>query len=490
MIHGYHGLKPSEPVKDFVLKYHTHFSGGVFWINCMTSDLLVGGLEQLKMVNGQQCYHVLHTCMCMYMYMYAMYKLMHVHVYVYTSRSTHIHLYMDIHVHCTLYFTAPFSLSLSFLPLLLPPSLPLSLSFFLPLPLPLPPSPSLMHQVIPLPMEHSTDPILVVLDGMSSLPKEEEDLFHLLRSPSTHLIITSNSTEVPESLAKEVELIRGCSVLSLQPLSTVHTTQRVVHSILSLTHFTPLNREQKLLERVAELTSGCPCLISMTTALLQRCIDDAERDRDRSGKDFLDQFASKIPLVKEIATASVQQPSSRINRYTSQLISGFELPTADHFILRVLSIFGSVPIPLSIIDILHSLVVKAVQGSESPGVGAPNPVSNLLSASILRTYPSTMLSPRVVDSLSLQQDQLYHVPQLVVDAVLEQMRETDIAFIVATGYKTLLDYERRTPDLARWELHTAATLTAIIADKCSAEGWNLTVYKEAYRLLLQYQSRL
>ena len=32
VIHGFHGLKPSEPVIDFVKKHHTHFTGGVFFV--------------------------------------------------------------------------------------------------------------------------------------------------------------------------------------------------------------------------------------------------------------------------------------------------------------------------------------------------------------------------------------------------------------------------------------------------------------------------
>ncbi len=40
LIHGVHGLKPSEPVIDFITKYHIHFSGGVFWVNGSSPEFI------------------------------------------------------------------------------------------------------------------------------------------------------------------------------------------------------------------------------------------------------------------------------------------------------------------------------------------------------------------------------------------------------------------------------------------------------------------
>ena len=281
---------------------------------------------------------------------------------------------------------------------------------------------------------------------------------------------------------------------------------------MTATHFTPLNREQHLLEKIAELAAGSPGLINITTALLQRCLEEAERDEDRSGKDFLDRLASRVPLLSdktstppkpsptalrgEVAVGSIR-PASQITTYTSQLISAFALPTADHFMLYALSVFGPVPVPRSLVDILQSIVVKATQKKDDPGVGAPNPVKNLLSAMLLRPYPSPVTAPPTtthMDTYSSAADSLRdgfcYVPQLVTDSLWEKMEATDRAFTVTTAYKALLEFERR-PFLSRPELHFAAGLTAILVQKCEEnEDLNLSCYKETYRLLVRYRARL
>ena len=356
----------------------------------------------------------------------------------------------------------------------------------------------------------------MVLDGIKSLPRSQ-DLLSLLKSRSTHIIVINTSSLPPETLRREVDqqLIRGCSSLTLQPLSSVHTTQRIVHSIMTMTHFTPLNREQKLLEKIVELVSGSPGLVNMTTALLRCCLREAEKNEDGSGLDFLDRFAARIPLLSEDTAVHVEppahsvtgqveavsiKPTLKISRYTSELIAAFQLPTADHFILRALSVFGPVPIPLSIIDTLQSMVVKATQGREGRGKGAPNPISNLLSAMLLRPYPCPIVSPP--DSQlsthhlqatppSDQQDSYLFVPQLVQDSLWEHMEAADTAFTVTTTFKALQEYGRR-PKLSRSELCFAAGLTAIVVEKCDTNGeWmNESVYKEAYKLLINYKSEL
>ena len=369
----------------------------------------------------------------------------------------------------------------------------------------------------------------MVLDGIKSLPRSQ-DLLSLLKSRSTHIIVINTSSLPPETLRREIDqqLIRGCSSLTLQPLSSVHTTQRIVHAIMTMTHFIPLNREQKLLEKIVELVSGSPGLVNMTIALLRCCLREAEKNEDGSGLDFLDRFAARIPLLSEDTAVHVEPPSHsvtgqveavsikptlKISRYTSELIAAIQLPTADHFILRALSVFGPVPIPLSIIDTLQSMVVKATQGREGRGKGAPNPISNLLSAMLLRPYPCPIVSPP--DSQprthrlqamppsdqpthhlqatppSDQQNSYLFVPQLVQDSLWEHMEAADTAFTVTTAFKALQEYGRR-PKLSRSELCFAAGLTAIVVEKCDNNGeWmNESVYKEAYKLLINYKSKL
>ena len=51
LVHGFHGLKPSEPVIDFVKKHHTHFTGGVFFISGAAPEFVEAAEEKIKQVN-------------------------------------------------------------------------------------------------------------------------------------------------------------------------------------------------------------------------------------------------------------------------------------------------------------------------------------------------------------------------------------------------------------------------------------------------------
>ena len=51
VVHGSHGLSPAAPVRDFVLRHYSAFTGGVFWLNCSSQDLLTGALDLVNTVS-------------------------------------------------------------------------------------------------------------------------------------------------------------------------------------------------------------------------------------------------------------------------------------------------------------------------------------------------------------------------------------------------------------------------------------------------------
>ena len=347
----------------------------------------------------------------------------------------------------------------------------------------------------------SAERVLVVLDGVKSLPPSEE-LRPLLKNRSTRIIIISYGSQPPETLRKEIDqqLIRGWSLINIQPLSTIHTTQRIVHSIMSRTHFTPLNREQKLLEKIAGLTAGCPGLIKSTNAILQRCLEEAE---ERMDGDYLNLFSLKIPMLSETRAelsssgARSRSGSFKTNSYVSQLITAFQLPPAHEFVLRTLSVFSPLPIPLSVVDIVQSLVMKATQGSMDPGRGVPNSISNLLSTLLLQHYPSPVICPPSTQSTHTsstpatsisKQTSFFCVPQLVQDSLWEDMEDTDIVFTITTAYKALLEFAHRA-ELSGSDLSFATGLAECIVAKCDSKKSCVDegIYREAYRLLVDLQ---
>jgi hypothetical protein len=352
----------------------------------------------------------------------------------------------------------------------------------------------------------STEHVLVVLDDVRSLP-QSESLRGLLRTRTTHIVIISHSSQPPEPLKREIDqqLIRGWSPVSIQPLSTVHTTQRVVHSLMSQTHFTPLNREQKLLEKIANLSSGCPRLVDLTNSLLKLCLEEAGKREGSAETDFLDVFASRVHLTIERATRVETAPgesasvraragSFKTNRYVSELIAAFQLPPAHQFVLRTLSVFSPQPVPLSLVDIIQFLVARATQGSAGPHRGASSSVSNLLSTKLLCSYPSPVVSSPENDALSSRcpQQRYLFVPQLVQDALWDHMDDTDIVFALTTAYKALQELTSR-PDLGGGDLCFATGLTETLIARCdsnqSRKYIDDAVYKEVYKMLVSLQLR-
>ena len=356
-------------------------------------------------------------------------------------------------------------------------------------------------------MKDFTQQCLVVLDDVRSLLPQSEGLRRLLRCRSTGIIIISHSSQAPEPLKKEIDqqLIRGWTPISIQPLSTVHTTQRIVHSIMSHLHFTPLNREQKVLEKIARLTSGCPGLVTLTNTLLHHCLEEAHEETSKT--DFLNVFASKISLNVERLTqgsaSSTELPgvrtrtgSFRTNHYISELISAFHLPPPHLFVLRTLSVFSPQPIPLSLADIVQCLVAKATQGTSGPSRVAPNSITNLLSTKLLRSYPSPVICPPSnppphpphPPSPTPPEKYLF-VPQLVQDTLWDHMDDTDIVFTITTAYRALLELSLR-PSLSHSELHFATGLTESLVARCDSNSCiSEGVYREIYKLLVSLQLR-
>ena len=366
-------------------------------------------------------------------------------------------------------------------------------------------------------LKGSLEKVLVVLDGVKSLPRSEE-LRAILNSRSCHIIVISYTSQEPEALSKEIDqqLIRGSSPINIQPLSTVHTTQKIVHAVMSRTHFTPLNREQRLLERMAYLTAGCPGLVNVTSVLLQRCMAEAEEEEGCDGEEtgFLDLFASRVPLLSEerptrhtsfsgdattttITTTRSRTGSFKTDTYLAEVVNALRLPPAHEFVLRTLSIFAPLPIPLSLTDIIQHLVMRATQGSTAGP--APNSISNLLSTKLLRPYPSPVVrppssssSPPTGSPSSLPKQEKYlFVPQLVQDALWEHMDDTDTVFSITTAYKALQELTNR-PHLSDTDLCFATGLSEALIGKCDTNRSCIDdgVYKEVYKLLVGLQLRI
>ena len=290
-------------------------------------------------------------------------------------------------------------------------------------------------------------PTLVVLDNFTTLP-EPGPLFTLLRSNNTHIIVLTHTLSLPDNLRGEIDqqLIRGLNVITLKPLSKLHSTQRMVYSVVSEQEFAPHPREQNILSDIADKVGGSPAIVDVTSALLRRCIQEHGSDED-----FLEEFSKRVlkPIASEREGSSASEELA-ITQFTAQVISGFNLSKTEHLLLTALAMFGPVPVPKSVVEKAQSYVMRAKPSSEIPG--SLMPLSNLISAKLLLVYPSPVIAapknsvktsyPRErrgsLDSTLLEeQAEYFYVPQLIKDALWDSMSPLDHEIAITTSYKCL-----------------------------------------------------
>ena len=317
--------------------------------------------------------------------------------------------------------------------------------------------------------------VLLIIDGLTKLPEEPSFLTELMAKNTTHIIFTIESKFfTTEKLKREVDhsLLRGMSEISLDPLTELHVTQRLVHGIMTKCEFTPYNAEQDILADVAEKSLGSPDLVDVISALLSRFIDKGEEGESSAG--FLDSFNAEICSVvcsrncsvsystgssidddEEVrsrdtgiggslaeareALETVQKLNTSTSRvfdgdFISHLIDSFHFTKPDFLMLATLSLFNGAPLPFSLVQQVQSLVQDA-----SPGESL-SPIQTLLSASLLHRHPSPVIvKPLSPSSLStvLIESSYYHVPLIVSETVNEHLKKEDLLFSLTLACSSL-----------------------------------------------------
>ena len=234
---------------------------------------------------------------------------------------------------------------------------------------------------------------------MSQFSDPTTALMTLLRNSNTHIVVISKNYAPPDALLKEVnhQLLRGCRVIHVEPLSMIHTTQRIVHSVLSAHHLAPTNEDQNFFEKLAEFTSGSPVLTDVATALLLSEIKHYSQDKQQDIQETLLNFKNQIsldemgPSVKPVTvvrheppkgTAPVREISKNVydhidsiketeqdpwctsSSYDSwqaitMLIGQCSLIAEEKLLLFAISLFGCCPIPMSMVTEVSLMIINA-----------------------------------------------------------------------------------------------------------------------------------
>ena len=385
------------------------------------------------------------------------------------------------------------------------------------------------------PLTSTPHNILIIFDNISTIPLTPF-FKELLRNTNTHVIITFNPTHTPKDLIKTIdrELIRGTNTIDLKPLSSLLTTQRLVHAIMKgcdTDDFIPYNEEQKMISHITEQTGGSPDIIDTTSTVLaeqlakgdieQRrgilqefCEENVVRDDNKSSQKEEAPIVTSIEsrtesdsvsatIVSTESVTRISQPKEKetlnqttVVRFMTNLLQYLNLPQSDYFLLKALQWFGTTPIPRQFIEILQSIIVSASKHQRP----AKTPMVNLLSYKLLRVYPSTVIvkpansqlpysthaASSSIDSTAansfIADSDFYYVPQLVIDSLQSQMLPMDRDFSLTAAFKALSHFCKESD----CDLTHAAGLANVLSSKVDDQN---ACFQEIYRLYLSLNLR-
>ena len=241
--------------------------------------------------------------------------------------------------------------------------------------------------------DNEAKPSLVVLDSLHQLPSEESPLLNFLKRVSLHIIVVSKMTVTLDSLKTAVDrrLSRGTRIIDVQPLSTIHATQRLVHSVIKNHHLAPSTKEQAIFEKLAEFTTGSPPILDLTSSLLNQSLTEAD---DCTTSDGLHTFANRVqlaelPLLKTCPDDFITSAEYDSWQVTAVLIKQCNLTPQEQLLLFCLSSFNCFPIPTTYVTELATVITKA---AHQPHL-ASSLANKLEKSKMLKVYPKTFRLP-------------------------------------------------------------------------------------------------
>ena len=316
---------------------------------------------------------------------------------------------------------------------------------------------------------NETQPSLVVLDSLDKIPKDDSQLLTFLKRSSLHIVIISKSANATDALQKAIdhELIRGTAVIDVQPLSTIHSTQKLVHSALKNHHLAPSRKEQEVFGKLAEFTTGSPPILDLTSALLNHTLKQSDCSTEEALKAFAEQVQlMKLPQLKPTSFPrdTVCQPQEQfahiacrdISREVYEtiktkdedvfitsaeydswqvvtvLIRHCNLTPEEQLLLYCLSSFNCCPIPTSYVTELATIITKA---SHQPHL-ASSLHNKLVNSKLLQVYPKPAVYHPKLATSDDDKGHFVYVPRFISAAVWKDMMcDVDKIMALSTCFK-------------------------------------------------------
>ena len=348
-------------------------------------------------------------------------------------------------------------------------------------------------------------------------------LMDLLKHPNTHIVVISKNYALPDALLREIdhELLRGCNIIDVKPLTMIHTTQRIVHSILSAHHLPPTNKDQNIFEKLAQFTSGSPALIDVTAALFLSWMEHDSQNELQDTHDTLINFINQLaldgvgPSTKPVTVVRHEAPKGKAKRcdisnnvydnivsirdpeqdpwcasspYDSwqavtTLIDQCSLSAEERLLLFAVSMFSCSPVPMSVVTEISSMIANATQKQHI----STNLHSKLFQMQLMKRYPlPVILHPSLGVQQPSTEPEFVYVPQYIAQAIWkDMMSDGDKVMALTTMYmalRTLAD------NLGSSDIGFLGGLSSLLVElyELNYELMGKQCYQEVYKLYLQF----
>ena len=375
-----------------------------------------------------------------------------------------------------------------------------------------------------VPTASQTHPVLVVFDHIDQMPRftdSSASLMDLLKHPNTHIVVISKKYAPSDALLREIDhqLLRGCNIIDVKPLTMIHTTQRIVHSILSVHHLPPTNEDQNIFEKLARFTSGFPALTDVTAALFLSQMEQDSQNDSQDAHDTLVSLSNQLALdemdssTKPVTVVRREPPKGTVKtreiskdvynniisirdpeqdpwctsspydswQVVTTLIDQCSLSAEERLLFFTVSVFSCSPVPMSVVTKISLMIANA---THKPHVST-SLHSKLFQMQLMKRYPlPVILHPSLsVQQLSTEPEFVY-VPHYIARAVWkDMMSDGDKVMALTTMYMALCTLA---DNLGSSDMGFLSALSSLLVElyELNYELMGKQCYQEVYKLYL------
>ena len=274
-----------------------------------------------------------------------------------------------------------------------------------------------------------------------------EPLLRILKSYHVHIIVISTEYRSLDRIIKEVDqkLIRGCSYHDIHPLTNIHSTQRLVHTVMKNVNFAPTTTDQRLFEQLEEFTTGSPPIVEITSQILLTKYNQGHEGAAQAISNVLELNTNQDTPhpAQNTTTDEARTPPSTDSVWGTNsiydswdaitvLIETCKLSPLERWLFNCITVFGGQPVPLQLVTEMSSKIAKSGQKVHL----ASTLYDKLFKCKLMKPYPL----PIVVcpsDKEKACETEFVYVPQYLAECIWSNLDETDKIAVLAVIYSSV-----------------------------------------------------